>query len=354
MSFAQISTSTLTVISSVVGKGFQAISLTDYTTSALSTIAAGSAVEISGAFFLADSAVTPNASSFTAITTATTCYLDLTVSGTSGSQLISASWSSVSPTWRTDFNGWYLSSGSNIRVVASAYKTSATQQNNKILLHSLIESTWDSALQTKLGLGWPTQMASNYVWRGEIERLTSGSGNYTVPANVYRLRVTCIGGGGGGGVGATSASGGGGGGGGGGTNISLVIGNVISVTPGQSIAYSVGGGGAAGSGGTQTTFAGATTGAGGGAGGNASGITGGAGGLAASSNAGAAGNPGGGGGGSAGSSGGSGGGAGGRGDNGGANVTAGNYGGGGGGGFGGTASSGNGAAGGSGIIIIEY
>ena len=36
---------------------------------------------------------------------------------------------------------------------------------------------------------------------GAIATLTSGSGNYTVPAGVYRLKVTCVGGGGGGGDG---------------------------------------------------------------------------------------------------------------------------------------------------------
>ena len=47
---------------------------------------------------------------------------------------------------------------------------------------------------------------------GAIATLTSGSGNYTVPAGVYRLKVTCVGGGGGGGDGAGFGNNGGGGG----------------------------------------------------------------------------------------------------------------------------------------------
>jgi hypothetical protein len=133
MAFSQVSASQLTVLSSVLGKGFMACSLTDWSTSALTTIASGSAIEIGGSFFLADSAITPTASSWTSITTATTAYLALTASGTAGSMILSAAWTSTAPTWREDMQAWYATAASVVRVIGSAYKVGATQQETKTL-----------------------------------------------------------------------------------------------------------------------------------------------------------------------------------------------------------------------------
>lgn len=95
---------------------------------------------------------------------------------------------------------------------------------------------------------------------GNIQVYTSGSGNFTVPANVTKIKVYCTGGGGGGGS-AVNPWSAGGGGGGGGTAIKF-----MTVTPGQVIAYSVGNGGAPGMNGQNSTF-GALIGGGGNAGG---------------------------------------------------------------------------------------
>lgn len=70
----------------------------------------------------------------------------------------------------------------------------------------------------------------------------AGSGTWIVPADVQSIIVECWGGGGGGGADRDSGNGGGGGGGGG--AYAKVTG--YSVTPGQSIVYSVGAGGAGG------------------------------------------------------------------------------------------------------------
>jgi hypothetical protein len=103
------------------------------------------------------------------------------------------------------------------------------------------------------------------------QTITSGSGNFTVPAGVYSIKVTLIGGGGGGGGNVNVALRSGGGGGSGGRTFGF-----LSVVPGQSIAYSCGAGGAggsagnnAGSTGSNTTFTGITT-ANGGLGGSGS------------------------------------------------------------------------------------
>lgn len=94
-----------------------------------------------------------------------------------------------------------------------------------------------------------------------IVTLTSGSGNWTVPAGVYRLKVKCVGGGGGGAGSNYDATTGkrNGGGGGAGTDIGSVIPTILSVSPGQSIAYSVGAGGAGGSAGGGDGSAGGNT-----------------------------------------------------------------------------------------------
>jgi len=132
MPFDQISTS-VTIISSGL-LGFQGLSLTNYSTSALSAISEGSCIEVASAFFKATADITINASSWTAISTASTAYLQCTPSGSAGTQILSAAWTATAPTFSITKQGWYLSAGSNVRVIASAYKTSPTSQNQKRLL----------------------------------------------------------------------------------------------------------------------------------------------------------------------------------------------------------------------------
>jgi hypothetical protein len=318
---AQIPTS-VTRLESMLG--YQAVSLTNFDSSALSAIAAGSKVEIAGAFFTftVDEAI--EASTWTAITTGNTAYIALIPAGVAGSQTVTARFTATAPVWSTSKQGWYASAGSSTRVIGSVYKNEATVQLQKRIFE-------------------PRQ---DYAFRGIVELITTGSGYWTVPSDVTRIRVTCVGGGGGGSAGESSN----GGGGGGGTNISLVTATVIDVLPGQLIAYSVGAGGAGGaptgglgSDGVDTTFGTITGGKG--YGGKVNYPRGGAGSLGG---AGAGGNPG-----SGGPGAGSGGGAGASGGFGSTLPGVAGYGGGGGGG-GFTTVSIAGSAGGSGIIIIEY
>lgn len=87
------------------------------------------------------------------------------------------------------------------------------------------------------------------------------SGTFTVPDNIFKLKVTAFGGGGGGH--SSSAGTPGGAGGGGSSGISIV-----TVTPGQSISFTIGAGGAGGTPGAaggSTTVLGLTAGGGAGA-----------------------------------------------------------------------------------------
>ena len=91
--------------------------------------------------------------------------------------------------------------------------------------------------------------------------ITSGSGNWTVPANVHTIKVICVGGGGGASNSSSLFYTSFGGGGGGATAI-----KIMSVTPGSNIAYSVGAGGNAfGGNGGSTTFGSISAGGGAGA-----------------------------------------------------------------------------------------
>ena len=251
MAGSQIATS-VTILNSL--KGFQAISLTEYDTSAAAAIASGSVVEIAGAYFTFAGDETINASSWTAVTTGTTAYIELTPAGTAGSQVVTAAYSSTAPTWRDDLQGWYASAASNSRAIGSVYKAEATNYARKYIIDSLQQD-----------------YGRNYRWRGEVERITSGSGNWTVPAGVYKIRVTCVGGGGGGGegfnggVGANGSNGGnttftgaitgfGGSGGTGGSNsVYGVLGGAGAAggagAPGENSSFGAGGGGAYGVGG---------------------------------------------------------------------------------------------------------
>ena len=119
MANAQISTS-LTIVSSLLG--FQAISLTEFATSAQSLIAAGSKIEIGGAYFTFSGNETPNASSWTAIGTGNVAYITLTPSGSAGSQVLTAAYSGTAPVWSTTKQGWYATAASIVRYVGGVYK----------------------------------------------------------------------------------------------------------------------------------------------------------------------------------------------------------------------------------------
>jgi len=131
MAGSQIGTS-ITILDSLLG--FQAISLTNPTTSAESLIAAGSKVEIAGAFFSFTSNETPNATSWTAVGTGNIAFYSLIPAGTAGSQTVTAEYIATAPVWSVAKQGYYASAASNSRVVASVYKTGTAQYDNVLIL----------------------------------------------------------------------------------------------------------------------------------------------------------------------------------------------------------------------------
>lgn len=148
MAASQISTS-VTIISSGL-LGWQAISLDPLGDASVTTvIKSGSKVEIASAFFTFDSDTTPGATSWTAISTGATAYITLTPSGTAGSQVLTADWSSTAPTWSTSKQAWYASAASTVRYVGVATKGGASSwtsisvlpaRNDETMLASVIFS----------------------------------------------------------------------------------------------------------------------------------------------------------------------------------------------------------------------
>jgi len=133
MAGAQVPSS-VTILNSL--KGFQGISLTNFATSALSQIAAGSVVEIAGAFFNFPADETINASTWTSIASGNTAYIVLVPAGTAGSQTVTAEYTATAPVWREDMQGWYASAASTTRVIASLVKTSSTAKNGLSILYT--------------------------------------------------------------------------------------------------------------------------------------------------------------------------------------------------------------------------
>jgi len=192
MSASQVPTS-VTIIDSLCG--FQAISLTSFDTSAECAIAAGSKLEIAGAFFNFTTDTTPSASSWSSVSTATTAYIQCVPSGTVGSQILTVTYTSTAPTWRDDLQGWYASAGSTTRVVASVYKGESTSYWYKKILYPRQEATGNDLYDNK----------GNIVNAHGSTTFTS-SGTFSAP--VTTVYITGTGGGGAGSAGITVTTGG--------------------------------------------------------------------------------------------------------------------------------------------------
>jgi hypothetical protein len=132
MSGTQVATSSSQLTYAI--QGYNGINLTNWSVSSASVIAAGSGVEVAGAFFYYSGDDTNDATSFSAITTNATAYLQLVPSGTVGSQIVTSSWTATAPTWVEAKNGWYASAASATRYVAGCVKTGTTSYELKFII----------------------------------------------------------------------------------------------------------------------------------------------------------------------------------------------------------------------------
>ena len=129
MAGSQIPTA-VTIINSILG--FQAVSLTNMWGDSEPQIAAGSKVEIASAFFTFNSDT--DVTGWSAIATTNTAYIALTPAGAAGVQTLTASWVTKEPVWVDSKQGYYLTSGSNVRVIGSCSKNSDAIWRDKSLL----------------------------------------------------------------------------------------------------------------------------------------------------------------------------------------------------------------------------
>lgn len=180
MAINQIVTSVTVLSSGLIG--YNAISLTNFTVSALSSIASGSAVEVAGTFFKCDSDTTIDSSSWGAIASASNCYIALEVSGTAGSQVITPYFTSIAPVWVASKNGYYATAGSSVRVVGGVYKGTATSQENKFLYRGLDTSLKFYGINLNTAFGYEannSMVSGNYNTAIGRSSLASGTGvNY--------------------------------------------------------------------------------------------------------------------------------------------------------------------------------
>ena len=106
--------------------GYQAITLTNYTTTDLPAINESSIIEVGGSLYnsTSETAIT----GYVAATTAATAYIKVTVSGTT----LVPTWTSTAPVWNPIYQ-YYASSASSAtdRYIGGVYKTSNTVATNK-------------------------------------------------------------------------------------------------------------------------------------------------------------------------------------------------------------------------------
>lgn len=114
-------TELLTALQSV-RRGYDETSLTNYSTQALPAIAAGSCCEIGGALYKFS---TEEPISTTNVTSTSNCtyFVELVAS----SSTVSARFSTVTPVWREDYNGWYESTALVYRTIAEMEKYGSSQ-----------------------------------------------------------------------------------------------------------------------------------------------------------------------------------------------------------------------------------
>jgi hypothetical protein len=161
MSGTQVATSSSQLTYAI--QGYNGINLTNWATSAASVIAAGSGVEVAGAFFRYSGDDTNDATSFSAIATNATAYLQLVPAGTVPSQIVTSSWTSTAPVFREDLNGWYASAASATRYVAGCVKTGATSYEYKFI----VEDRGSQNNAVPIGyiyVQYPSQTAPALLW----------------------------------------------------------------------------------------------------------------------------------------------------------------------------------------------
>jgi hypothetical protein len=153
MGILQIPTSVSVLQRGIIG--YQAVSFSGLgeLSESAPTILAGSAIEISSAYFECTSDTAINATSWASITTGNNCFVYLEPSGSVGNQIITAYYTESAPIWSTSKQGWYASAASTNRYVMVLKKDSSTHYRNKIVLKPFIQDNLVIDTNTRYGFG---------------------------------------------------------------------------------------------------------------------------------------------------------------------------------------------------------
>jgi len=150
-------------------KGYFGLSMSGMLTTSAPTIIAGSVIEIGGTLYLYSTDTGISTASWNAIATGSNTYVELTASGTA----LAATYTDNVPVWREDYNGWYHSAGSQVRVIAGVYKAATAEYYNKYYL--------DNQIHFYSGLGFEktgisgTFLKTEFISIGVWDMSTSGT-----------------------------------------------------------------------------------------------------------------------------------------------------------------------------------
>lgn len=177
----------------------------------------GSVVHFAGAWYVTDSD--------TAIGGSASEYVKLTNNAGTVSASYTSSLTGVS--WNKTWNGYYSSGGEYfIFDVVKAYGAGLIADTNGLMFWKPSQYTSWFLSQT------PTQIQAQSIFIPDSRTTLTGTGTYTVPANVYRIKVKMIGPGLAGGNGSYGLAGSGGASG-------EELEFYLNVTPGQTFSYSI-------------------------------------------------------------------------------------------------------------------
>lgn len=146
--------------------GFSAIELTEWTTSTVPKIAAGSKVEVNGAMYKFDADETITGSPSDGLV-----YIKVVPSGDS----ITAEFTNTAPVWRNDLHGYYESAVSVNRYVATVQKATSSYTRKRVYAWRYLQPMQYETLQsdTSVGAAAPSTQTFTLSFSFEVTALVA-------------------------------------------------------------------------------------------------------------------------------------------------------------------------------------
>jgi hypothetical protein len=146
--------------------GFSAIELTEWTTTTVPKIAAGSKVEVNGAMYKFDADETITGSPSDGLV-----YIKVVPSGDS----ITAEFTNTAPTWRNDLHGYYESAVSVNRYVATVQKATSSYTRKRVYAWRYLQPMQYETQQadTTVGAGSTLTATFNFTFGFDVAAIAS-------------------------------------------------------------------------------------------------------------------------------------------------------------------------------------